>query len=536
MQIQDLSYKLKNDLLDLRDYKVSVEVFSLDNVYTVEPNSFVKEDGFYYSNKLLWGNDVKSEGHVKLSVKKYDDYRDFQIEASLDRNIRSVKLRFDNLPLGKYISSTDEDKNVTERGLLFKYPEGWRSLSTPLLIFKLDNGKYLYISCKDHTVRQKIFFFKKVESTMRLDVVLECDGTEMSSNFLAPVVECGVKDSLEEIVLKHSNYIKEIYGLEEYVDCSIAPSWLKDISLVVTMHMQTFTGFIFHTYEQALEDMKKITSYLEGKNILVYLAGWEGRYYYKYGNYTCDERMGGETKLKELVDGLHKLGCKVMAMYGMNIMNKNIPALKDIVPIAEFQSISGAKYHSGSVDWEGAHHYDFNELVQLNVGCKEYQDYLFNQIKDATDKYDFDGAFLDIAACYTNDLNNNLYNGVIELCNRLREIKRDFLVSGEGFYDGLAKAMPLFQSGHTDGWMHYHDRVSPLLLTRFSREFAHLCLGDVGRGSSGVHELGTNTETMTPLREGIIPTLSLVENTVSDYFEKVKVILEQAKEYKRRFL
>ena len=27
------------------------------------------------------------------------------------------------------------------------------------------------------------------------------------------------------------------------------------------------TGFIFHTYEQALEDMKKITSYLEGKNI-----------------------------------------------------------------------------------------------------------------------------------------------------------------------------------------------------------------------------------------------------------------------------
>ena len=118
---------------------------------------------------------------------------------------------------------------------------------------------------------------------MRLDVVLECDGTEMSSTFVTPVVECGVKDNLDEIILKHSNHIKEVYGLDEYVECSIAPSWLKDISLVVTMHMQTFTGFIFHTYEQALEDMKKITSYLDGKNILVYLAGWEGRYYYKYG-------------------------------------------------------------------------------------------------------------------------------------------------------------------------------------------------------------------------------------------------------------
>lgn len=536
MQIQDLSYKLKNDLLNISDYQVSVEIFSLDNVYTVEPNSFIEKNGSYYSDKILWGNDVRTEGSINLNIERFEDYNSFQVDATLDRKIRSIKLRFDNLPLGKYISSVDEDKDVTEKGLIFKYPEGWRSLSTPLLIFKLKNDKYLYISCKDNTVRHKIFFFKKVEDKMRLDVVLECEGTEIDSRLLTPVVECGVKDSLEDIILMHSNHIKEVYGLDEYVDCAIAPSWLKDISLVVTMHMQTFTGFIFHTYEQALEDMKKITSYLDGKNILVYLAGWEGRYYYKYGDYTCDERMGGENKLKELVDGLHKLGCKVMAMYGMNIMNKNTPALKDIVDISEFQSVSGAKFHSGSVDWEGAHHYDFNELVQLNVGCKEYQDYLFNQIKDATNKYDFDGAFLDIAACYVNDLNNNLYNGVVELCNRLREIKPEFLVSGEGFYDGLAKAMPLFQSGHTDGWMHYHDRVSPLLFTRFAREFAHLCLGDVGRGSSGVHELGTNEEIMTPLREGIIPTLSLVEDTVSNYFEKVIEILEQAKEYKRRFL
>ena len=536
MQIQDLSYKLKNDLLDLGNYKVSVEVFSLENVYTIVPNTFVKRNNSYFSNKLVWGNDVDVEGSVELFVNKENHYQEFQVEASLKQNIRSIKIRFDGLPLGKYISSVDEDKNVTERGLIFKYPEGWRSLSTPLLVFKLENGKYLYISCKDEKIRHKIFFFKKVEDKMRMDVVLECDGTEIDCNFLTPKVECGILDNLDEIILKHSNFIKEAYGLDEYVDCSIAPKWLKDISLVVTMHMQTFTGFIFHTYKQALEDMKQICSYLDGKNILVYLAGWEGRYYYKYGDYTPDDRMGGASNLKELVDGLHLLGCKVMAMYGMNIMNKNVPALKEIWEAAEFQSISGAKYHSGSVDWEGAHHYDFNELVQLNVGYKPYQDYLFNQIKVATDEFGFDGAFLDIAACYTNDKNNKLYEGVVELCDRLRTIKEDFLVSGEGYYDGLSRAMPIFQSGHTDGWMHYHDRVSPLLFTRFSREFAHLCLGDVGRGSSGVHELGTNTETMTPLREGIIPTLSLVEDTVSDYFEKVKVILDQAKEYKRRFL
>lgn len=536
MQIQDLSYALNNAKLDLDGYQVSAEIFSLENVYTIEPQTLLKKGNSYYSNHLLWGNSEPVFGNAKILVEEKDGNQEFQVEAELDKNIRSIKLRFDHLPLGKYISSVDEDKEVTEYGLLFKYPEGWRSLSTPLLIFELKDGKYLYISCKDRQVRQKIFFMKKVDDNMRVDVVMECDGTELSSHFKTPIVEVGIKNSLEEIIVDHSNFIKDAYGLEEYAECSIAPSWMKDIALVVTMHMETFTGFIFHTYERALEDMKKITSYLEGKHILVYLAGWEGRYYYKYGNYTPDDRLGGREKLKELVDGLHALGCKVMAMYGMNIMNRNIPALKDIVPIAEFETIGGGRFHNGSVDWEGAHHYDFDELAQLNVGCKIYQDYLFNQIKNATDEFDFDGAFLDIAACYANDRRYKLYEGVVELCDRLRGIKKDFLVSGEAFYDGLAKAMPLFQSGHTDGWLHYHDRVSPLLFTRFSREFAHLCLGDVGRGSSGVHELGVNKETMTPLREGIIPTLSLVEDTVPNYFEKVKEILDQAKEYKRRFL
>ena len=375
MQIQDLSYKLNNDLLNLGQYQISVEVFSLENVYTIEPGTLVKKDNYYYSNSLLWGNDVKEPGSVELLVNECETHKEFQVDASLTKNIRSIKIRFDGLPLGKYISSVDEDKEVTEKGLIFKYPEGWRSLSTPLLVFELKDGKYLYISVKDEKVRHKIFFFKKVGENMRMDVVLESDGTEMSYRFLTPKVECGICDSLDDIILKHSNFIKEAYGLDEYAECSIAPKWFKDISLVVTMHMETFTGFIFHTYKQALEDMIKICSYLDGKNILVYLAGWEGRYYYKYGDYTPDDRLGGASELKELVDGLHALGCKVMAMYGMNIMNKNTPALKEIWEAAEFQSISGAKYHNGSVDWEGAHHYDFNELVQLNVGYKPYQDY-----------------------------------------------------------------------------------------------------------------------------------------------------------------
>ena len=542
MQMQDLSYKLNNEILTLKDnknnlsFKASIEVFSLENVYTVKENTYKHLSNTYYSNQILWGDSELVDGEVKLTLNETKNGLSFQINTSLDKKIRGVKLKLENLPLGELISLTSEDKKITEYGSLYKYPEGWRFLANPLLIFRLENNKYLYIRCFDNIIREKRFFIKKENNSMRVDICLDQDGTLISNKFSAPSIDCGITSSLDEIYTEQSNYMKNTFKLENFENSKIVPSWLKKISLVVIMHMEAFTGHIFHTYEQAFEDIKKITQYIKGEQILVYLAGWEGRYYYKYGNYTPDERLGGEEKLKQLVSSLHQLGCKVMAMYGMNIANKTIPEINKIYQESEFETISGGKYNCGSVDWEGAHHYDFNDLTQLNVGHKKWQDYLFNQIKDATLKYNFDGAFLDIAACYTYDKNAYLYDGVVSLCDRLRTIKNDFLVSGEAFYDGLAKAMPLFQSGHTDGKMHYHDRLSEKIFTQFAREFAHLSLGDPGRGSTGVHEQGTNIETSTPLRKGIIPTLALVEDTINNHFDKVKPILEQANEYYKRYL
>lgn len=541
MQTQDLSYKLNSHKINLcgadtLNYEVSVEVFSLENVYTVAENTYRCKDGEYFSDSLVWGNTEKRKGSVKLRVDDVSGAKVFKAEAELDCLIRGVKIRFDNLPLGTLISLTDEDKEVTEYGMYLKYPEGWRSLSTPLLVFRMDDGKYLYLRCLDSTVNEKRFFVKKVNGAMRVDIVQDQSGTQISEKYSVPAIECGVADTAEEIYQAHSDYIKKVFSLEEYENCRIIPEWFKDISLVVTMHMQAFTGHIFHTYESAYKDIEKLTRLTEGKHILVYLTGWEGRYYYKYGDYTPDERLGGGAKLKEAVKKMQALGCKVMAMYGMNMANKNIPQIKRLAEVSEFQSVSGAKFHNGSVDWEGAHHYDFNGLVQLNIGERTWQNYLFNQIKSATEAYGFDGAFLDIAACHVNDKNNNLYEGVVEFCDRLRTIKPQFLVSGEGYYDGLSRAMPLFQSGHTDGKLHYHDRVSEKLFTRFSREFAHLCIGDLSRGSTGVHELGTNTDTTVPLRKAIIPTIALVEDTLDKAFDKVKQAVELSKIYQTEYL
>ena len=540
MQLQDLSYQLNNELINtdlsfVKDIKISIEVFSLENVYTVPNGSYLKNGDTFISNVLVWGDTEKVNGQAKLRLKKQRDSLKINARAKLDKKIRSIKVRFDNLPLGKLISLSSKDKDVTEYGLHFRYPEGWRDLSHPLLVFELENGQYLYLRCIDKTINAKQFLIKKIGNKMRIDVTQEQEGSHLHSAFVIPEIEIGLAKNKESIYQKQKEYIENTFKVVPFEQSVIVPEWLKKISLVVIMHMESFTGHIFHTYKQAYEDVKKLTKMIPGDRILVYFPGWEGRYYYKYGNYTPDERLGGEQGLKDAIQKIKQLGCKTMSMVGMNIVNKNIPTINKIYKDAEFQSVSGAKFHNGCVDWEGAHHYDFGELSNLNIANKKWADCLFNQIKDISLKYDFDGVFLDIAACYVNDKKHALFPGVCDFCDRLRTIKKDFLVSGEGFYDGLLKAIPLFQSGHTDGEMNYHDRINEELFSDYAREFGHLCLGDPSRGSSGVHELGTNTEWKVPYRKGIIPTISLVENSLELAPEKVKEIVDDANKYYEEF-
>ena len=536
MQSQDLSYKLKNQYFslgnDFEDVKVSFEIFSMDNVYTLDPDDVKYEHEHFSSSQILWANKEKTAASINGNISNHI----INLSVNAPFEIRSIKTRFDNLPIGKLISLTNQDHEITEYGMVLHYPEGWRSLSHPLLVFEIKKNKYLYIRSLDKTVNKKTFLIKKENNGLRVDFVEEQKATELGMSFTMPSIEYGYATSFEEIIKKQAKYMEETYSLTRFEDNKDIPSWFKDISLVVTMHMEMFTGYIFHTYQSMYEDVLKLTKFIEPKHILVYLAGWEGRYYYKYGNYSPDDRLGGSDSLKLYVKKIKDLGCHVIAMYGMNITNKTLPNIARIVDKAEFESISGGKFHNGSVDWDGAHHYDFNELCNLNIANPLWADELFKQIKENTLKYDFDGAFLDIAACYVNDKNYSLYEGVVDFSNRLRTIKKDFLVAGEGFYDGLAKAMPLFQSGHTDGLLHYHDRLGEEIFTDYVREFAHLCLGDPSRGSSGVHELGTNDIYNIPLRKGLIPTISLVENSVDENNPKFLEIMKNANEYKRKYL
>ena len=107
MQMQDLSYKLNNQVLNIEDkknnsiVKASVEVYSLENIYTVQENTYSKKESTYSSNQVLWGDTELVEGaKVDLLVNETRDGLSFKIDACLDKLVRGVKLRLENLPLG----------------------------------------------------------------------------------------------------------------------------------------------------------------------------------------------------------------------------------------------------------------------------------------------------------------------------------------------------------------------------------------------------------------------------------------------------
>lgn len=536
MQTQNLSYKIKNQIINIDGFDISCEIFTFDNVFSLL--NINKVDNKYSSSSLMWGDSEVVKSSFELISSRNEFNNTLIATASIEGdNIRCFKFKFHNLPLGTLINSIGGDVKVTDYGFNMKYPEAWRSVTTPLWVFKTFDNKYFYVRSLATSVKEhRIYAKKKDDKHMEFSLIFEEDAQNLKNEITTPVIEYGYIDNPNKIYEIHGDFIAKIYNLVPYSERKDVPNWFKKISLVVNMHMEAFTGHIFHTYESCLNDIKELVKHIPGENILVYIPGWEGRYYYKYGNYTPDDRLGGAKKLKEMVNELHKLNVHVLAMYGINIVNKNTKGFEIWGKPSECQSAGGGFFHNGSVDWDGAHHYDYSDLSNLNIGNPLYQDYLFNQIKDATLEYGFDGAFLDIAAYWVNDRNHHINEGVRTFCKRLRTIKDDFIVIGECFYDGLGDTMPVFQSGHTDGLLHYHDSIHPKLFSKYCRNIAHLCLGDFSTLSTGVHEQGQNTDVMTPLREGVIPTLCLIDGTIKNNYNDVLKVIEQAKEYKEKYL
>lgn len=538
--MHDLSFDPRDPRYSFAGWTFSVEIFTYENRYGLRPDACVSTgDAQRFALEcqgLTWaGGQEQAPGRAAVRAEAKDDAVTVRVEAGAAHTIRCVKLVLHDLPLGAVVGLRESDAlEIPPEGLRLAYPSGWRGLATPLLALRTAEG-IVYARSLDTQVREKRFAVLRRGDRLQVELIFEELATEQGQAVSVPAWELGVAETLDELMATQTAHVAAAYGLLPWERRPDVPAWARRIGLVAAVHCQHWTGYVFNSYAKVLERTRWLAERFDPTRTLLYLPGWEGRYYWQYGDYRPDPRMGGEAGFAALVRGAQDLGVRVMPMFGINVVNQGLDNFEQWGAPARFGSAGGFPT-AGSVDWDGSRHHDHGWGVLLNPGAPTWQRRLAGQIVALAERYGFDGAFLDISAGWWNDPRHPVYPGTLELIARIRGQRPGLLIAGEGWYDGIGAATPLMQSGHTEGALHWHDQPYGPLFDTSCRSFAHLCLGDPGRGSTGVHELGTNGARRSPLRKGIIPTLTIVEDSLEVAPEGAEAVLADARSYVARYL
>jgi len=549
MKLHHLSYEAKNAVFKFNGLTFSVMVFTHENSYLLDENSISTSSGGDSFNaechRLAWaGGQEKCEGKVRIRAEKTAEATQIKIYASHpSETVRCVKLLLRGISKGAAVGlrtaeGARKEKEITEEGLLMRYPNGFDGLYTPLLVIKHSQNNFTYFRSLDNVVRPKTFVVLNSGDCFDIELIFEERAIDFKNSIDVPVWEIGKGWDYEEIMSSQAMFIEKTYGLLPWEKRPDVPQWARNISLVASVHCQHWTGYIFNDYERVLKNLIWISKRIDPERVLAYLPGWEGRYYWQYGDYRPDPRMGGEEGFKKLIDGAKNLGIHVMPMFMINGANPRTEGFSEWGEPSIYTSAGGFKQIWGSCDWDTSRHYDHNCGLPLNPGAPLWQDRLVGQIISLIDRFGFDAVFLDLAAVYVNDPRYDTYKATIDIARRIRENNPDVLISGEGWYDAISLSMPLTQPALVpSGDTVWSDGPYAPLFDKYNRCFGHLGTGDPSRGSTGVFEWGYNKKTQrVPLRKGIIPTVTIVNGTIENAPEKVEEIIEDAKLYAQMFL
>jgi len=265
-----------------------------------------------------------------------------------------------------------------------------------------------------------------------------------------------------------------------------------------------------------LEIARWVATRISPDRVLLFLPAWDGRYYWDYPLYRASDRLGGEAGLKRLVQETQRLGFHVMPMFGANAANRRQPVFTRMADAATHK-IDADRFDLNWVDWDNDRHQD-GWLSYMNLGVASWRDWLSGRIADAIERYGVDAYFLDIAGGWVNNPQADMHEGMRQLVLDLRARYPRVMPCGEMHYDGLLEFIPFYQ-------------VDLGRAARYARVFSHLSHGAPGRGSSGVHESGFGGfrhETLG-LAPGIIPTLSVVDDTFTGHQSMMESVIERAK-------
>jgi len=513
------------------DHRFGFLIFTEENTYSLD-RSRMKASGNADALQLtcdsfIWaGGQEKAPGKLTATFRKTGSTIEWDIVAEMDRPIKTVSTVIRDVPRGKISLGGGAFTDPGEGDVFAGYTFGAgdlhgavtpASINTPIAAVQVSETDVLYLTTLDTRVRPKRYYFQAGEKAFRVEAIYEHDGWREDKRVVVPRWKLGHSATLEDAMLLHMAHIEKAFNLPTWESRTDAPAWMRNIAMVTTMHGMHYTGYIFNDYAKQLEILRWMATQIPAERVLIFLAAWDGRYYWDYPNYQAPARMGGEAGFKRLISEGQKMGFKIMPMYGTNSANKKQPVWNKIRG-GVTQKIDGDVYNLNWVDWNNDRHQD-GWLGYMNLGEDSWRNWMEGRIADGIERYGVDAYFLDIVGGHVNSTNGDMYEGNKKLIKTLRAKYPQVAVVGEMPYDALYEFIPMF---HVGGGGRYN---------KYARFFQHLSLPAAGRGSTGVHEAGFgrfNNETLS-LSPNAIPTLQIVDDTFVKYRDVMAAIIARAK-------
>jgi hypothetical protein len=520
--MQFASFDLADPVFECFGRRLSLQLVTLENLYGVDPARArvrMRGDGFELSaDGLTWaGGQQRAEGALEASVRRVGaDRLLFRVRAHAPAPIRCVKWLLRDLDPELFVLRSDGGEAVVGRfGELLEYPT---RLPAPLVRFRAGRER-LALRAEDPCVRPKRFaaWVERVGPLAGRGVVEwihEQDATRFAPSLETPSLWLASGAAAEAAEADQLAFAESALGLVPFEKRGDVPDWARRLRLVATLHGMHWSGRVFLDYREMLGVLRFLAERVPGASILAYLPGWEGRYYWQYGDYRPEPRLGGSAEFARLADGARALGIHLMPMFGANCANLRLPALAGTPGEAHLASATGNRFHGNQPDWDLSRAHDTGWQAWLNPGHAGWRARLAEQIEALLDGFGLDAVFLDTVHAFTNDPHAPVFDGVRALAQRLRAHSPGLLLAGEADYDALLGLFPLFQRP-------WWERP-PAWTARYVRRFAHLCEGEP-RGLTGVHEFGVwPSSESTAEAAGFLPTLAFQDGTLEHAREAIE--------------
>jgi hypothetical protein len=536
--MQFASFDLRDPIFEVFGLRISVQVVTLENLYGVDRDRLeIRREGdtaILRASGLAWaGQQERAPGEVELRVTRQPT--PLRIRASAraraPEKIRCIKLLLRDLEMplallredadaGEAAENNEDDKDnevnkdnkndnwreVPAGGEILAYPT---RLPTPLILLRA-GGRTIGARAEDGEVREKRFAVSservgELAGRGVLELIHEEAASRFAPEIQSPPFAIAPDADPAAFLDEHLAFVERAFGLRPWEERPDLPDWARDLRLVVTLHGMHWSGRVLLDYAAMRETLRFVAEHIDPGRVLVYLPGWEGRYYWRYGDYRPDARLGGERGFAALCEGARELGFHLMPMFGVHCANAWLPRFRGLDASVYMKSATRNRFHGNLPDWDLSRAHDTGWQAWLNPGHPSWRESLAEQIEALAARYPFDAIFLDTTEVWTNDPDHSVYDGIRSLVERLRSTIPGSLLAGEYDYDALIALFPLFQRAW---WIR-----APAWTRRYLRRFAHLCEGEP-EGRTGVHELGSTRPGPVEGEAGLLPTIAFQDGTL----------------------